>query len=245
VTEAARLLRYARKRAGLSQRALAAKAGVPQPYIARIESSAADPTVTSLSRLLRACETTLEAMPGSGAGVDRTLLRAMLDRHPAERLADASADPLRVLHALGRHEVRYVLIGGHAARCHGAATPVEADVDVCADWSPDNLDRLATALTDLNARRRDGDGPLDAATLRDGVTFLLATDLGWLDVYAAPAGTTGYRDLAAAARPVPFDGLGVPVAALDDLIRMKRAAGRPKDRIAVDVLLALRDEVTA
>jgi transcriptional regulator with XRE-family HTH domain len=89
VTEAARLLRHARKRAGLTQRALAAKAGVPQPYVARIESSATDPTVTSLSRLLRACETTLEALPGSGEGVDRTLFT--LDLTPAERLADAAA----------------------------------------------------------------------------------------------------------------------------------------------------------
>ena len=92
MTEAARLLRYARKRAGLSQRALAAKAGVPQSYVARVETSKVDPTVTSLSRLLRACETTLEAMPGSGAGVDRTAIRAMLRLTPAERLAAAVAD---------------------------------------------------------------------------------------------------------------------------------------------------------
>lgn len=89
MTEAARLLRHARKRAGLTQRALAAKAGVPQPYVARIESSATDPTVSSLSRLLRACETTLEALPGSGEGIDRTLFT--LDRTPAERMAGSAA----------------------------------------------------------------------------------------------------------------------------------------------------------
>lgn len=90
MTEAARLLRHARKRAGLTQRALAAKAGVPQPYVARIESSRTDPTVSSLSRLLRVCETTLEAMPGSGAGVDWTLFTLHLT--PAERLVAAKAD---------------------------------------------------------------------------------------------------------------------------------------------------------
>lgn len=99
MTEAARLLRHARKRAGLTQRALAAKAGVPQPYVARIESSGADPTVSSLSRLLRACNTTLEALPGSGEGVDRTLIREMLSRSPRERLATmpAEAEWMRVL----------------------------------------------------------------------------------------------------------------------------------------------------
>jgi predicted transcriptional regulator len=92
VTEAARLLRYARKRAGLSQRALAARAGVPQSYVARVESSRTDPTVSSLSRLLRACETTLEAMPGSGEGVDTSGMRTLLRLTPAERLATAVAD---------------------------------------------------------------------------------------------------------------------------------------------------------
>ena len=82
------MLRHARKRAGLSQRALAAKAGVPQSYVARVESSRVDPSVSSLSRLLRACETTLEAMPGSGEGVDRTLFTLRLT--PAERMANAA-----------------------------------------------------------------------------------------------------------------------------------------------------------
>lgn len=89
MTEAARLLRYARKRAGLTQRALAAKARVPQSYVARVETSRIDPTVSSLSRLLRACEMTLEAMPGSGEGVDRTIFGLRLT--PAERLDQATA----------------------------------------------------------------------------------------------------------------------------------------------------------
>lgn len=92
MTEAARILKHARKRAGMTQRALAAKAGVPQPYIARIESSRTDPSVGSLSRLLRACETTLEAMPGSGDGIDRTVMRALLHLSPRERLHAATAD---------------------------------------------------------------------------------------------------------------------------------------------------------
>ena len=99
MTEAARLLRYARRRAGLTQRALAERAGVPQPYVARIESGRVDPSVSALSRLLRACETTLLVIPGSGEGVDRTLIRAMLDRTPAERFdsVGAEADWLRAI----------------------------------------------------------------------------------------------------------------------------------------------------
>jgi hypothetical protein len=42
---------------------------------------------------------------------------------------------------------------------------------------------------------------------------------------------------------VDLDGLVVRVSSLDDLIRMKRAASRPQDRIAVEWLSALRDEL--
>jgi hypothetical protein len=38
-------------------------------------------------------------------------------------------------------------------------------------------------------------------------------------------------------------GVTVKVASIDDLIRMKRAAGRPKDLIELEVLGALRDEI--
>jgi len=40
-----------------------------------------------------------------------------------------------------------------------------------------------------------------------------------------------------------IDSLSVRMASLDDLIRMKRAAGRPKDIIALEELGALRDEL--
>jgi predicted transcriptional regulator len=59
--------------------------------VGRIESGRVDPTVTTLSRLLRACEATLEVLPGSGVGVDRSLLARQLRRTPAERIADASS----------------------------------------------------------------------------------------------------------------------------------------------------------
>jgi len=39
------------------------------------------------------------------------------------------------------------------------------------------------------------------------------------------------------------DGLTVRVASIEDLIRMKRAAGRPKDLIALEWLAAVRDEI--
>jgi hypothetical protein len=50
-------------------------------------------------------------------------------------------------------------------------------------------------------------------------------------------------NLARKAFDVPIGATVVRVASLDDLIGMKRAAGRPKDRIELEILGALRDEI--
>ena len=84
---AGRMVRYARRRAGLTQRQLAAKAGLPQESIARIERGRVDPRVGTLDRLLEACEFGLEAMPRLGIGIDRTQFVSLLRASPAERLA--------------------------------------------------------------------------------------------------------------------------------------------------------------
>ena len=79
-------LRSARRRAGLSQRELAARAGVPQPTVARIESRAVSPRIDTLDRLLAVCDAELTVAPRSGAGVDRGPIRALLRLTPSERL---------------------------------------------------------------------------------------------------------------------------------------------------------------
>jgi predicted transcriptional regulator len=88
--DAGRMLRHARRRAGLSQRALAVRAGVPQPAVARIEAGAISPRVSTLLGLLMAAGSTLEVAPRLGAGVDRTLIRATLARSPEDRIRAAA-----------------------------------------------------------------------------------------------------------------------------------------------------------
>lgn len=87
-----RMLRESRTRAKLTQRALAAKAGIPQETIARIERGRVDPRVGTLDRLLEACEFGLEVMPRLGIGIDRTQIQALLRLSPSERLAVAIAN---------------------------------------------------------------------------------------------------------------------------------------------------------
>jgi predicted nucleotidyltransferase len=151
-----------------------------------------------------------------------------------------------LLKALERSSVRFVLIGGLAAQVHGSPS-LTFDVDVCFDLDRDNLDNLAIALADLVAVRREmPDGvaaPIDARALRAGDVFTLRTRLGDLDLLAHPAPAFDYAILAKHAVIVEFNGVNVLVASLDDLMSMKRAAGRPKDRVELEILGALREEI--
>jgi hypothetical protein len=154
-------------------------------------------------------------------------------------------EPLGALRALARGDVAFVLIGGIAARLHGSPS-ITRDIDICYSRAADNVERLVEVLVSLNARLRgvDEDVPflLDARTLLAGANFTFVTDVGDVDVLALPAGVEGYEELEANAERVELDGVTVLVATLDDLIRMKQAAGRAKDRAELEILAALRDE---
>jgi len=79
------MLRYARRQAAMTQRALADATGVPQSSIARIERGTTDPRVDTLQRLLRATGRELETEPRLGEGVDRSLIYLTLAMTPDER----------------------------------------------------------------------------------------------------------------------------------------------------------------
>jgi transcriptional regulator with XRE-family HTH domain len=88
---AERMLRHARRRAGMSQRELARSTGVVQPAIARIELGGVSPTIETLERLLAGAGFSLEVAPRLGVGVDRSLIQEMLRQTPEQRLIAAAA----------------------------------------------------------------------------------------------------------------------------------------------------------
>ncbi len=81
----------ARRQAGLTQRQLAERAGVPQSTVGRIENGSLDPRTGTLDRLLKACGRELHAVPRPGEGVDRTQIRERLRLTPTERVDHAVA----------------------------------------------------------------------------------------------------------------------------------------------------------
>jgi hypothetical protein len=136
------------------------------------------------------------------------------------------------------------VIGGLGATLHGSPLRT-GDTDICPARNPDNLDRLAKALVEMDAKLRVPDVPeglpfpCDARFL-GGVQLLnLITRYGDVDVSFAPSGTTGYEDLLRSVVEYDLDGLIVQVASLRDIIRSKEAANRDKDRATLPTLREL------
>jgi hypothetical protein len=159
-------------------------------------------------------------------------------------------DPVALLQALVRHGVRFVVVGGIAARLRGVPLLTQ-DVDVTPATDAANLDRLAGALADLGARLRtatDPDGvamPFDPGLLASGGLWTLVTRHGDLDLVMQPAGTGGYPDLIRDAEDLVVSRsprVVVGVASLADVIRSKEAAGRDKDRAALPLLRKALEE---
>ncbi len=150
-------------------------------------------------------------------------------------------DPKRLLKALARRHVRYVLIGAVAARLQGFPR-MTADADITPARDEDNLRLLALALRDLKAKvytESLPDGlPFDcsAETLARAKLWNLITSAGRLDVAFEPSGTTGYDDLATSALSFTVFGVEIQAASLKDILRSKEAANRPQDREDVIVL---------
>ena len=79
------ILRNARRRAHLSQRRLATLSSIAQPTIARIETGREDPRLSTLVRLLAVCGDELRTVAKRGRGIDRTMIRELLEMTPAEQ----------------------------------------------------------------------------------------------------------------------------------------------------------------
>lgn len=133
-----------------------------------------------------------------------------------EARAERPLDISKLFAVLASHDVGFVVIGGVAAQVHGHRRTT-MDLDLTPDPDPENLRRLSTALSELEARPAD-----------DGAEVLL-TRHGQIHILKEPKGARSFDEMRERALVVDLDGTDVAVVSLDDLIRMKRAAGRPGD----------------
>lgn len=195
-------------------------------------------------------------------GIDLTLLLRSLTLTPeqralamedalrfAENLRDPEGKHLmtdfeRVLRTLADAGVNFIIVGAYAAYAHGASQ-LTRDLDICYERSPENMKRLAGAISPLHPRLRGTPEGMpftfDERTLSNGMNFTLQTDLGDVDLFGELAGMGQFSELAQDAVSITLHGRPFKVASLDAIIRSKKAAGRPKDLAALPELEAIRE----
>jgi len=247
----ASLLTQARRSAGLSQRALAARAGVAQQEIARYERGRVTPSLERLRALIAACGLELTfGLTRADDSYDEPITTA-LALTPAQRLeralgdarslraaraqatgtpTPALADPRGVLRALDRVAARYVLIGELAEVLHGSPLlPIASTVTIVARAG--QRENISTAITASRGHPAEG----SATSSIDAPARFTLDEYGVeLVVAPAPAGTHGYEDLRRDATPIQIDeDLSVAVASLVDLVRIADAS---EDRARVPAL---------
>jgi predicted nucleotidyltransferase len=150
-----------------------------------------------------------------------------------------------ILRALVDEGVEFILVGGAAAIVHGSARMTQ-DIDVVYARDDANIINLVRALAPSRPYLRGAPAGLpfvwDEKTVRQGLNFTLQTNIGAIDLFGEIVGGGRYEDLASHTILIQAFGVEFRCLNLDWLIRVKRAAGRPKDLEAVSELQAILEQ---
>jgi hypothetical protein len=154
--------------------------------------------------------------------------------------------PIALLGLLAHAKIDFVVVGGVAIVVQ-ASPRFTRDLDICYATDKTNLARLGSLLVLLEAKLRgaDDDVPFvpDARMLRRTQMLTLTTREGDLELLVDPPGSPGYAALRRRADVIELAGASVRIASVEDLISMKRAAGRPQDQIDVESLEIARSRL--
>lgn len=149
-----------------------------------------------------------------------------------------------LLTRLIEHHVDFVVVGGFAAVAHGG-TLLTQDVDVCCDFSPENLMRLQQAVADLHPVHRMTPAriPLELtpAKCRGLNNLYLDTDYGQLDCLGNVKGLGDFAEVNRGSVEVLLEAGPCGILSLDDLIKAKEAMARPRDKETVLQLRAIKE----
>ncbi len=146
-------------------------------------------------------------------------------------MAPSGFSPLEILRVLHEEQVDFLLIGGIAVASY-VTDRATADIDIMVPTGEDaNRRRLEQALRRLDAELIGTQGGHGQAPEPDDPypTLLFMTRHGKLAVLYRPDGSALYRDVLRRSKRISVMEHEVRVAGIDDLVRMKLAAGRRQD----------------
>lgn len=156
----------------------------------------------------------------------------------------------RLLTALSKAGVRYLVVGGVAVVLHGYLRAT-ADLDLIVDFDQPNVEKAVETLDGLGFQSR---APVPLRAFADpGERQRWASEKNMQVFSLWHSNMPGFEVDLFVSSPLPFDdlfrravlaaigGSNVPVASIDDLIAMKRAVGRPRDQEDIEALMQLKD----
>lgn len=141
-------------------------------------------------------------------------------------MSSLASPQARLLRALAKHRVDFVVVGGVAAQLHGWDGATN-DLAISVSREDDNVMRLNRALSSVGARNQ--------MVSRLGTVY--QTDHGRLEIVSVADGIGGFEDWSRDAADHEVEkGLVIVLAAADDIVRSKEAAGRAKDLAALPTI---------
>jgi transcriptional regulator with XRE-family HTH domain len=233
------IVRIARHRAGLTQQQLADRSGHPRESIARWETGAREPSLSTLQSVVAACGLELVLQLANSDDSLDDLIADQLKLSPRERLDHllapaARRDAVRALKWIARSRTPSIVIGGVAAALQGgpqqlAGSAVEF---VSSDPVATETEIKAAGLTAVDTEDRWADvDRREPWQMPGGGTIVMAR---------AVPGSQDYADLRRSAQTVTLDGrTNVQVAHPRDLVRLADASPRKSERARVPALRAL------
>jgi predicted nucleotidyltransferase len=147
-----------------------------------------------------------------------------------------------LIERLAEAGLEFVVVGGYAGVLHGSAF-VTDDLDLCVVLTPENLQKLRTALADLHPVHRMTHKRLSFLTHpptgQPVANLYLETDAGIVDFLGSILGVGDYAALQQNAVEIMLFGRRCRVIGLEDLIKAKEALGRERDLLTAKELRAI------
>lgn len=143
-----------------------------------------------------------------------------------------SNDLKELLELLLAHRVEFVLVGAHAVAVHGRPRFTEA-LDVMIRRSRENASRLAGALAEFGTPSPEASVELLATDARAMIT--LGVKPFQVEILNFADGIE-FDSVRPRAENHDLRGVRIPVLSLEDLVRNKRTANRPKDQFDLAML---------
>ena len=145
---------------------------------------------------------------------------------------------IRVLEALEKHRVEYILVGGFAVILHGLPR-LTRDIDIFIKMAPKNIKQLRKALHSVFE-----DASIDEITLSELQTYPVirygTPDGFYIDILARLGEAFTYSDLEL--EVIDFQGIKIRIATAETLFRLKKDTIRPEDKIDA---MFLKDLITS